>query len=137
MRRWSGAVKWVWLVLTSTVLAGTGAYGLVGAIDPSSQGVAGTAVVTYCTFQGTHRCYGDFSSDDGRISLSSTRIWGEDGSHPGTTLRAYDDTAHHELDVPNSADNLGFSIGALVVGLGGWALLAYRGVGTWRRRRAR
>jgi hypothetical protein len=135
MRRWVGAVKWVWLVVVSTVLVGTGGYGVAGVVDPPSQGVAGTAVVTHCTDQGTGRCYGDFSSDDGRARLVSARIWGEDNARPGTRLRAYDDTAHHEVDVPGSSDNVTFSVIALVVGLGAWALLAYAGVRMWRRRR--
>ena len=135
MRRWSGAVKWVWLFLASTVLVGTGGYGLAGAVDPTSQGVAGTAVVTHCTAQGTGRCYGDFRSPDGRIRLTSARIWGEDNARPGTRLRAYDDTAHHEVNVPDSADNLTFSIIALAVGLGVWALLTHWGIRTWRQRR--
>ena len=130
-------MKWVWLVLVSTLLVGTGGYGLAGAVDPASQGVAGTAVVTHCTAQGTGRCYGDFRSQDGRIRLVSTRIWGEDNAHDGTRLRAYDDTTHHEVDVPDSGDNMTFSIIALVVGLGAWALLARWGIRTQRQRRAR
>jgi hypothetical protein len=96
--------------------------------------VAGTVVVTHCTDRGTGRCYGDFRSDNGRIRLVSTRIWGEDDAGDHTHLRAYDDTARQEVDVPDSASNVTISVVALVVGLAVWAVLALVATRAWRRR---
>lgn len=134
------AISWVWLVVLTILLGTVGVASVREAVDPTSAGRAGTAIVVECDdSHGKYReCFGSFSSRDGQMVVADTRIWGEDAAHPGDKFTAYGDPSSNTVTVAGSASSrfsdLYFTGVLLVVWL---VAFWFRVVRPLRRRRAR
>jgi hypothetical protein len=82
--RTNRVLVWIWFVVIMIALLGSGFYAIRELADPATDGHVGSAAILECDDQGKYRyCFGDFRSNDGQVSYTDTRIWGEDGAHAG------------------------------------------------------
>jgi hypothetical protein len=94
--------RWILLVIVTIALVALIPTAITEFADSSSTGVPGTATVTHCDKQAYQTCYGDFTSTDGRVVITSAEIAGGGEDSVGTKLDAYGDTATRTINVPLS-----------------------------------
>jgi hypothetical protein len=109
--RTTKTLLWVLFVRTVAGLVAMIVVTVVEAVDPGSLGTPGTAVITHCAGQGTNmQCYGDFRSDDGKVSLTNTRIFDEDFADVGQSFTVYYDPSSGSVDALTSGQHLSFNV---------------------------
>jgi hypothetical protein len=75
-------------------------------VAPSSDGQAGTVVITSCNVDHTYRhCYGNFTASSGGLTLANTQVFGEDHGSVGATLHAYADLANRTVTVVSAEED--------------------------------
>lgn len=94
--------RWILFVIITIAAIAFIPYAITELADSSSAGVPGTATVTSCDKQAYQTCYGNFTSSDGRVTITDAKISGGGEDSVGTKLTAYGDMASRTINVPLS-----------------------------------
>ncbi|HWE91360.1 MAG TPA: hypothetical protein VG317_18005 [Pseudonocardiaceae bacterium] len=76
----------------------------------ATPGQVGSVVVTRCNNAAFPDCYGDFSSADGSVSITDTKIAGAGYDHVGDKYTAYGDPATKSISIPRNGGDIAIDI---------------------------